>query len=79
VAKADDTPIVTGERVSTIYGFLLLDMRVISIIQPDVNQAGHGFECRRIAAVVEAGYISGRKFNESSQASSAKSRCRKTH
>ena len=49
------TPIATGEKETTRYGFLdLMDRGQLRIIQPDVARAGGITECLRIAALAEA-------------------------
>jgi L-alanine-DL-glutamate epimerase-like enolase superfamily enzyme len=49
------TPIATGEKETTRYGFAdLIDRGGLRIIQPDVARAGGITECLRIAAYAEA-------------------------
>jgi L-alanine-DL-glutamate epimerase-like enolase superfamily enzyme len=49
------TPIATGEKETTRFGFLdLMDRGQLRIIQPDVARAGGITECLRIAALAEA-------------------------
>ena len=48
------TPIATGERMYTRWGFKnLIASGAIDIVQPDVSHAGGIFECRKIAAMAE--------------------------
>ncbi|MBS7610117.1 hypothetical protein KEJ19_06085 [Candidatus Bathyarchaeota archaeon] len=59
VAKAVEAPIATGEQLYTKYGFReILDKRAADIIQPDICCAGGILECRKIAAMAEAYYVS---------------------
>jgi L-alanine-DL-glutamate epimerase-like enolase superfamily enzyme len=49
------TPIATGEKETTRFGFLdLMDRGQLRIVQPDVARAGGITECLRIAALAEA-------------------------
>jgi galactonate dehydratase len=49
------TPIATGERNYTRWGFKeIFESRAVDIIQPDVSHAGGISEVRRIAAMAEA-------------------------
>jgi galactonate dehydratase len=59
VAKAVEAPIATGEQLYTKWGFReVLEKRAADIIQPDVCCAGGILECRKIAAMAEAYYVS---------------------
>lgn len=54
VQRAVTTPIATGERLVSQYGFKeLLEKRACSIIQPDITHCGGFSEARRIAAMAE--------------------------
>ncbi|MCH6265055.1 galactonate dehydratase [Neobacillus citreus] len=55
IARYTSTPIATGERQYTRWGFkqLLMD-GYVDIIQPDVSHAGGIFEMKKIAAMAEA-------------------------
>src|SRR5439155_5138182 len=54
IQRAVKTPIATGERVTTVWGFReLLEKRGASIIQPDITHCGGLSEARRIAALAE--------------------------
>lgn len=55
IAKYTSTPIATGERMFTRWGFKeLLSQGIVDIIQPDVSHAGGILEVRKIAAMAEA-------------------------
>ncbi|WP_274649646.1 galactonate dehydratase [Paenibacillus humicola] len=55
IARHTSTPIATGERMYTRWGFKeLLHQGVADIIQPDVSHAGGILETRKIAAMAEA-------------------------
>ena len=55
ISRQTCIPIATGERIFTKWGFRdLLDMGVVSIIQPDVCHVGGIFETVKIAAMAEA-------------------------
>jgi galactonate dehydratase len=54
IAKYTSTPIATGERMYTRWGFKeLLAQGIVDIIQPDVSHAGGILETRKIAAMAE--------------------------
>jgi len=55
IARYTKTPIATGERIYTRWGFKeLFKLGVVDIIQPDVSHAGGIWETRKIAAMAEA-------------------------
>lgn len=55
IARHTSTPIATGERMYTRWGFKeLLHDGYVDIIQPDVSHAGGILETRKIAAMAEA-------------------------
>lgn len=55
IAKYTSTPIATGERMYTRWGFKdLLAQGIVDIIQPDLSHAGGILEVRKIAAMAEA-------------------------
>ncbi|GIP40021.1 galactonate dehydratase [Paenibacillus sp. J31TS4] len=55
IAKYTSTPIATGERMYTRWGFKeLLQQGIVDIIQPDLSHAGGILETRKIAAMAEA-------------------------
>jgi galactonate dehydratase len=55
IARYTSTPIATGERMYTRWGFkTLLQEGIVDIIQPDVSHAGGILETRKIAAMAEA-------------------------
>jgi galactonate dehydratase len=55
IAKYTATPIATGERMYTRWGFKeLLSQGIVDIIQPDLSHAGGILEVRKIAAMAEA-------------------------
>jgi galactonate dehydratase len=55
IAKYICTPIATGERMYTRWGFKdILAQGIVDIIQPDVSHAGGILETRKIAAMAEA-------------------------
>ncbi|OCT12555.1 D-galactonate dehydratase [Paenibacillus pectinilyticus] len=55
IAKYISTPIATGERMYTRWGFKeILAQGIVDIIQPDVSHAGGILETRKIAAMAEA-------------------------
>ena len=57
VARALTTPIATGERLFTRWGFReILDNQAASLLQPDTCHAGGISEVRRIAAMAEVYY-----------------------
>ena len=59
IAQATSIPLATGERLDTKWGFReVLEKQAASILQPDVSHAGGILECRKIAAMAEAHYVS---------------------
>ncbi len=55
IAKHTSTPIATGERMFTRWGFKsLLASGLVDVIQPDLSHAGGIWETRKIAAMAEA-------------------------
>lgn len=55
IAKYTSSPIATGERMYTRWGFKdLLVQGIVDIIQPDLSHAGGILEVRKIAAMAEA-------------------------
>lgn len=59
VARATSIPIATGERLFTKWGFrTVLEKGAAAVIQPDLCHAGGIMECKKIAAMAEAYYVS---------------------
>jgi len=59
VASHTSIPIATGERLFTKFGFReVIEKQAVDIIQPDPSHAGGILECKKIAAMAEAHYIS---------------------
>jgi galactonate dehydratase len=57
IAHSTSTPIATGERLFTKWGFRdVLEKRAASILQPDLSHAGGIMETRLIAGMAEAYY-----------------------
>jgi galactonate dehydratase len=57
-AAASDTPLATGERLFTKWGFReLLERQLVEYIQPDICHDGGIFESRVIAAMAETYYV----------------------
>ncbi|MDX2111114.1 MAG: galactonate dehydratase [Verrucomicrobiota bacterium] len=55
VQRAVKTPIATGERITSFYGFKeLFELQAASIVQPDITHCGGLTAARRIAAMAEA-------------------------
>ena len=55
IARYTTTPIATGERMYTRWGFkALFEQGAVDIIQPDLSHAGGISECRKIASMAEA-------------------------
>jgi galactonate dehydratase len=55
IARYTSSPIATGERMYTRWGFKeLLAQGIVDIIQPDLSHAGGILETRKIAAMAEA-------------------------
>jgi galactonate dehydratase len=55
IAAHSSTPLATGERMYTRWGFKrVLEEGHVAVIQPDLSHAGGISECRRIAAMAEA-------------------------
>ncbi len=58
VARHVALPIATGERRHTLYQFKeLLDTGTVSMIRPDLSLAGGFTQCKKIAALAEAGFV----------------------
>ncbi len=58
IAASTSIPIAAGERRFTKWEFReLIDRRAVSVVQPDLCHAGGILECRKIAAMAEAQYI----------------------
>jgi galactonate dehydratase len=58
VARAVRTPLATGERLNTKYGFRqLLEKQAVAVLQPDVCNCGGIMEAKKIAAMAEAWYV----------------------
>lgn len=58
IAHAVKTPIATGERLFTRFGFReVLEKQAAAVIQPDISHCGGIFEARKIAAMAEAYYV----------------------
>jgi galactonate dehydratase len=59
VAARSDIPIATGERLYNRYDFReLLELQAADIIQPDLTHVGGILECKKLAAMAEAWYVS---------------------
>ena len=59
VAVCSDLPIATGERLYNRYDFReLLEFQAVDIIQPDLTHVGGILECKKLAAMAEAWYVS---------------------
>lgn len=59
VQRGVTTPIATGERITSFYGFKeLFERRAASIVQPDITHCGGLTSSRRIAAMAEAHGVS---------------------
>jgi len=70
--KASRSPIATGERIFTRFGFReIFEKRACHIIQPDLCHAGGIFEGRKIAAMAEAYFIQVAPHNPFSPVSTA--------
>ena len=58
VARHVNIPIATGERFHSIYQFKdLIDRKIVSLIRPDLSLAGGYTQCKKIAALAEAGFV----------------------
>jgi galactonate dehydratase len=58
VARHVDIPIATGERCHSLFQFKeLLDTGAVALIRPDLSLAGGFTQCRKIAALAEAGFV----------------------
>jgi galactonate dehydratase len=58
VAERSPTPLATGERLFTKWGFNdLIQQRAVAVIQPDVSHAGGILETKKIAAMAEAKFL----------------------
>jgi len=59
VAACSAIPIAAGERLYNRYDFReLLELQTVDIIQPDLTHVGGILECKKLAAMAEAWYIS---------------------
>jgi len=59
IASMSSIPIATGERLFTKWGFRdVIEKQGASILQPDLSHAGGILECKKIAAMAEAYYMS---------------------
>lgn len=59
IAQKVSVPIATGERLFTKWGFRqVLEKQAASVIQPDPCHAGGISECKKIAAMAEAYFVS---------------------
>ncbi len=58
IARTLRTPIATGERLFTRFGFReVLEKQAAAIVQPDVTTCGGIMELKKIAAMAEAHYV----------------------
>jgi len=58
VSRALATPVCTGERLITIYGFRdLIQKQAAAVINPDIANCGGISELRKIAAMAQSRYI----------------------
>jgi galactonate dehydratase len=58
VARAVKTPIATGERLFTKFGFReVLEKQAAAVLQPDLSVCGGILEAKKIAAMAEAHYV----------------------
>jgi galactonate dehydratase len=58
LAKSVRLPLVTGERLYSLYQFKdLLDTRTCSMIRFDLSMAGGYTQCKKIAALAEASFV----------------------
>jgi galactonate dehydratase len=58
VARFVRTPLATGERLNTVYGYRqLLENQAVAVLQPDVCNCGGLMEVRKIAALAESWYV----------------------
>ena len=58
IARTLRTPIATGERLLTKFGFReVLEKQAAAILQPDVTTCGGIMELKKIAAMAEAYYV----------------------
>jgi galactonate dehydratase len=58
VARAVKTPIATGERIFTKWGFRdIIEQEAAALIQPDLCHCGGLWEGKKIAAMAEAHFI----------------------
>ena len=61
VQRVVDAPLATGERIFGRHGFReLLEKQAVRIIQPDIARTGGITEFKKIAAMADTYYISGR-------------------
>jgi galactonate dehydratase len=74
IAQATDTPIATGERVTSLEQFQrLFTMRACSVAQPDITHCGGLSVARRVAALAEASRIALAPHNPQGPVSTAAS------
>ena len=65
-------PLATGERITTKYGYWpLLEQQLVAYIQPDVIHVGGLLECKKIAAMAEARYVSVAPHNQNGPVATA--------
>ncbi len=58
VARAVRTPLASGERLNTKYGYRqLLEKQAVAVLQPDICNCGGIMEGKKIAAMAEAWYV----------------------
>ena len=58
IARSTSTPIATGERNTTRWGFReIVEKKVAAVLQPDIRHAGGISEMRKIASLAEVHYI----------------------
>jgi galactonate dehydratase len=74
IAAATDTPIATGERITSLDQFhRLFSMRACSVAQPDITHCGGLSVARRVAALAEATRIALAPHNPQGPVSTAAS------
>lgn len=74
VRSKSPVPIAAGERLFTRYSFReLFEKRGADFVQPDISHAGGIFECKKIAAMAEAYYVSFAPHNPSGPVANAAS------
>ncbi len=58
IARSTSTPIATGERNTTRWGFReIIEKKAAAVLQPDIRHAGGISEMRKIASLAEIHYI----------------------